>query len=125
MSQSQEAEKIAENKARRFASRNNLSKYEEGVICREIKEAITSFSEAAVKEASAKIKILEGTIKADDERLLTAGQRVGIVLGCDTAEHMADEILDFRDKLNKLCACDMKAGYICSGHQPRSRERKV
>lgn len=28
----------------------------------------------------------------DDDRLLAAGQRVGLYFGCDTPDHMADEI---------------------------------
>lgn len=40
-----------------------------------------------------------GEIAADNERLRTHGQRVGIDFGCDTAEHMADEIESLRQQL--------------------------
>lgn len=35
---------------------------------------------------------LRGAMAANDERLWVAGERVGIIAGCDTAELMADEI---------------------------------
>lgn len=35
---------------------------------------------------------LRGAMAANDERLRVAGERVGIIAGCDTAELMADEI---------------------------------
>ena len=39
------------------------------------------------------------TSAADYHRLRVAGERVGLPFGCDTAEHMADEILALRDNL--------------------------
>lgn len=45
-----------------------------------------------LREALDEIELLKGAMAADDERLRTHGMRVGIWFGCDTAEHMADEI---------------------------------
>lgn len=39
---------------------------------------------------------LRGAMDADDERLRVHGERVGLFFDCDTAEHMADEILALR-----------------------------
>lgn len=50
----------------------------------------------------AAIERLTGAMKADDERLRVHGERVGLFMDCDTAEHMADEILALRDELAAL-----------------------
>lgn len=42
--------------------------------------------------------------RADDERLLAAGQRVGLWFGCDTPEHLADEIESLRQQLTDFKA---------------------
>lgn len=47
----------------------------------------------------AAIERLTGAMKADDERLRIHGERVGLFMDCDTAEHMADEILALRAQL--------------------------
>jgi hypothetical protein len=39
---------------------------------------------------------LRGAMDADDERLRVHGERVGLFFDCDTAEHMADEIVALR-----------------------------
>lgn len=39
---------------------------------------------------------------ADEERLRAAASRVGLDFGCDSAEHMADEILLLRERLDRL-----------------------
>ena len=46
--------------------------------------------------------MLREKINADDERLLRAGMRVGIVAGCDTAEWMADEIERLREFVEEV-----------------------
>lgn len=48
------------------------------------------------------IERLRGAMRADDDRLMTAGVRVGIVFGCDTAEAMADEIERLRAQVETL-----------------------
>ena len=48
------------------------------------------------------IERLTGAMKADDERLRVHGERVGLFMDCDTAEHMADEILALRAELAAL-----------------------
>lgn len=53
--------------------------------------------EMAVMETQ--ITTLRGAMKADDERLRAAGERVGIFADCDTAEMMADEITRLRAAL--------------------------
>ena len=40
--------------------------------------------------------LVEGAMRADDERLRMAAARVGIVAGCDAAEEMADHLLASR-----------------------------
>lgn len=52
--------------------------------------------------AEARVKELEGTIRADDERLRRAGERTGIFAGCDTAEWLADEVLNLRIRIAVL-----------------------
>lgn len=53
-----------------------------------------------IYDLTAKLSVLEqevgrlkGIIKVDDERLQKAGEQVGIIMGCDTPEWMADKIL--------------------------------
>jgi hypothetical protein len=50
----------------------------------------------------------QGAMRADDERLQLAGERVGLALGCDTPDWMADEILALRERLAKVMqpACE-------------------
>jgi len=45
---------------------------------------------------AATIATLRATVAADDERLRTAGARVGVEYGCDTADWMAERILELR-----------------------------
>lgn len=45
---------------------------------------------------------LRGAMKADDERLRVHGERVGLFMDCDTAEHMADEIVALRAEVERL-----------------------
>lgn len=47
---------------------------------------------AVVLELVRRLRAAEGTIRADDDRLQSAGERVGVIAGCDTADWMADEI---------------------------------
>ena len=47
-------------------------------------------------------RIFHGIVRADDERLLAACNKVGIPpMECDTADHLADLILEMRDELSK------------------------
>jgi predicted phage tail protein len=46
----------------------------------------------AVGVLQQEISDLRGAMKADDERLRIAAERVGIVPSCDAADEMADEI---------------------------------
>lgn len=46
----------------------------------------------ALARKDAEIALLNGAMRADEERLLQAGQRVGIIAGCDTPEQLADAI---------------------------------
>lgn len=64
-----------------------------------ILEARTRWPERTkqLREALDEIELLKGAMAADEERLRTHGMRVGIWFGCDTAEHMADEI----ERLNR------------------------
>lgn len=41
-------------------------------------------------------------MSADDDRLLSTGMRVGLYFGCDTPDHMADEILSLRAEVARL-----------------------
>lgn len=41
-------------------------------------------------------------MSADDDRLLAAGMRVGSYFGCDTPDHMADEIVALRAEVARL-----------------------
>jgi uncharacterized small protein (DUF1192 family) len=47
---------------------------------------------------------LRGAMQAADERLLKAGQRVGLIFGCDTPAALADEIARLRAENAKLRA---------------------
>lgn len=47
-------------------------------------------------KARSEIAALRAAMSASDDRLRRAGERVGIVLGCDTADWMADEITALR-----------------------------
>lgn len=46
--------------------------------------------------AEGRIATLRATVAADDERLRAAGARVGVEYGCDTADWMAERILELR-----------------------------
>ncbi len=50
-------------------------------------------------DAADEIERLRGAMAADDKRLREAGQRVGIIQGCDTPDAMADEIERLRAAL--------------------------
>ena len=50
-------------------------------------------------EADLEVARLRGAIKAADDRLIEAGQRVGIFFGCDTPDAMADELTRLRAEL--------------------------
>jgi hypothetical protein len=52
--------------------------------------------------AEASLAQLRGAMQADDERLRVAGGRVGLFFGCDTPEHLADEIEQVRASLAQL-----------------------
>lgn len=52
-----------------------------------------------LRKAREEITTLHGAMKADDERLRTAGERVGLFADCDTADLMADEIERLRASL--------------------------
>ena len=56
---------------------------------------------AIVRRLDAEVQLLRGAMKADDERLRTHGKRVGFHFDCDTAEHMADEIIALREQLSQ------------------------
>lgn len=60
--------------------------------------------EAAVATAQGELATVRGAMKADDERLRTAGERVGLYFDCDTPEHMADEIEALRKRVGRLRA---------------------
>jgi len=45
------------------------------------------------------LEMLRETMRADDERLHIAGERVGLYMGCDTPDWMADEIIALRREL--------------------------
>jgi len=72
---------------------------------KEIKRLNGIIREAAaeIKELKAANSLLKGAIKADDERLLQATKRINSPpWGCDTAEHLADEILELRAENARL-----------------------
>jgi len=57
---------------------------------------------AALDAARAENQLLRGAMAADDARLLAASERVGAVpMGSDTADHMADVILQLKDDLRR------------------------
>lgn len=61
----------------------------------------------AMSNAAALIEQLRGAMRADDLRLRIAGERVGIVQGCDNPDWMADEIERLRAAVkaeNEACA---------------------
>lgn len=60
---------------------------------------LTSVVRSTVDARDKRIAELKGAMRADDERLRKAGQRVGIIRGCDTAEAMADRIQELEQKL--------------------------
>lgn len=49
-----------------------------------------------LRAENARNAYLRGAIDADDERLRVHSERVGLFMGCDTVEHMADEIVTLR-----------------------------
>ena len=65
----------------------------------------------------ADLELVRGAMKADDERLRIAGERVGIVAGCDTAEWMADEIDRLRAENQALRAGLERLARIYEGEQ--------
>ena len=72
-----------------------------------------TLAEQAEAEAEAlreRIRLLEGAMKADDERLRTATEAVGMVpWDCDTADALADEVLALRAALSAA----VQAGKAC------------
>lgn len=54
--------------------------------------------------ALAEIQSLSGAMRADNWRLQNAGQRVGIIAGCDTPDQMAEEILKLRADIERIGA---------------------
>lgn len=66
------------------------------------RQAIMDAVEYFVQPGVVEMKRLRGTIAADDERLRIAGERTGLPFGCDTAEHMADELLSLREEVKRL-----------------------
>lgn len=52
-----------------------------------------------LRAENARNAYLRGAIDADDERLRVHSERVGLFMGCDTVEHMADEIAALRAEL--------------------------
>lgn len=57
-----------------------------------------------MRDLLGELALVRGAMRADDERLRLAGERVGIEYGCDTAEHMADEIEALRAEVAALRA---------------------
>ncbi len=47
---------------------------------------------------------LRAQLAADDKRLCDAGLRVGMYFGCDTPDHMADEIESLRGQIEAMQA---------------------
>lgn len=76
-----------------------------------VRDPITPANETTIKQLIEDNAKLRGAMHADDERLRTAGERVGIVAGCDTAEQMADEIIRLReyDEIAKNNAAEQAA----------------
>ena len=64
------------------------------------KAAQTYYDQIAVLRAE--LAKTQGAMAADDERLRRAGERVGIEMGCDTPDWMAESILALRDELARL-----------------------
>ncbi len=67
-----------------------------------LEERLMAMVISAAKEISAlkeEIWHLKGAMKADDERLVAASDKAGIpYVGCDTADHLADIILELKAK---------------------------
>ncbi len=55
--------------------------------------------EAEIDRLRAETAELRGAMQAADERMLKAGERVGLIFGCDTPAAMADEISRLRSDL--------------------------
>jgi len=55
-----------------------------------------------IKRLTAENEMLKGAMNADDERLRKAGERVGVIAGCDNPDWMADKILSLRAWIAKL-----------------------
>jgi hypothetical protein len=46
-----------------------------------------------------RVQLLEGAARADEERLIKAAEKAGMVYwGCDTPDHLADTILELKEK---------------------------
>ena len=67
-----------------------------------------------LEELMGEIATLKGSIAADDERLVKAAERAGIpYFSCDTAEHLADTVIELRADLDrarealKICIDDL------------------
>ena len=71
----------------------------DGIIWRRVGKALET---ANAGECAGYASLLWGALRASDERLESAGARVNIQMGCDTAEHMADEIERLRSDLALL-----------------------
>lgn len=54
-----------------------------------------------IDRLTAELKSWDGIINADKARLIEAAERVGMNFGCDTPEHMADEIIELRAELDR------------------------
>jgi len=60
------------------------------------------WEEDEIKLLKEENKLLKGAMNADDERLRKAGERVGIIAGCDNPDSFADKILGLRAKVAEL-----------------------
>ena len=81
-------------KARSQRRNSPVTAIEPGLLADALDEAAS-----VVTALQEEITTLRGAMKADDERLRNAGERVGIFADCDTAEMMADEIMALRAAL--------------------------
>jgi len=82
-------------------------------------------------EVQAEIDRLNKIIAIDDERLIKASERAGIpYTGCDTAEHLSDEIIElkakntrYREALKVIWDCD--PSLCCTGCAARMAEEAL
>ena len=63
-------------------------------------DALVSQAET-IRQGAAEIATLRATVAADDERLRAAGALVGVEFGCDTADWMAERILELRSTVDQ------------------------